>query len=134
VAASRAGVVTLVDDEIAPGDECYDGCPDPFGSPDFAACCARCLLRSNHVNVEHDDGTVATYWHLDRALVSVGERVQTGQVLGLSGTSGCSTGPHLHFQVMEGCADGFCASLPIQFAEAGAPACGDQVGSQNACP
>ncbi|HEY7954933.1 MAG TPA: M23 family metallopeptidase [Polyangia bacterium] len=133
VAASRAGEVTLVDNEVAPGDDCYDGCPDPFGSPDFVACCSRCLLRSNHVNVEHDDGTVATYWHLDQAIVREGERVAAGQVLGYSGTSGCSTGPHLHFQVMGDCATGFCASIPIRFADADVPACGDRVTSQNGC-
>lgn len=37
--------------------------------------------------------------HLDRIDVAVGDRVRAGQRLGLSGNTGCSTGPHLHFEV-----------------------------------
>lgn len=55
----------------------------------------------NYVIVEHDDGTVIHYYHLTTggALVAPGERVTQGQVIGLSGDSGCSSGPHLHVSV-----------------------------------
>jgi murein DD-endopeptidase MepM/ murein hydrolase activator NlpD len=127
-------VVTVATNTVQAGDECFDGCPVAFGSSEFTTCCKNCLLLSNRVNVTHDDGTVATYWHLDVATVHVGDRVKIGDQLGFSGTSGCSTGPHLHFEVMEHCPTGFCQSVPIQLAEAGAPACGQHVSSHNACP
>jgi murein DD-endopeptidase MepM/ murein hydrolase activator NlpD len=130
VRAARAGVVTLAVSATEPGARCFDGCPD---SATFEECCRACLTTSNHVNVEHDDGTVATYWHFDEVLVAVGARVVGGDVLGRSGTSGCSTGPHLHFEVMQECPQGFCQSMPAAFAEAGRPTCGDPVTSHNAC-
>lgn len=133
VLAARAGVVTLALNVQQQGDGCYDGCRFPFGSSDFTSCCKSCLLLANRVNVRHSDGTVSTYWHLDEALVKTGQHVNAGEQIGWSGTSGCSTGPHLHFQVMNDCPEGYCQSKPIEFAEAGAPACGDRVQSVNAC-
>jgi murein DD-endopeptidase MepM/ murein hydrolase activator NlpD len=133
VLAARDGVVTLAANVQQPGDECYDGCHYTFGSTEFTTCCSACLLLANRVNVEHADGTVSTYWHLDQAVVQSGQHVRAGDLLGYSGTSGCSTGPHLHFQVMNDCPQGYCQSKAVQFAEAGAPACGDRVQSVNAC-
>ena len=133
VLATRDGVVTLALNVQQAGDGCYDGCNYPFDSSDFDNCCKTCLLLANRVNVQHADGTVSTYWHLDQATVYVGQVVRAGDVLGYSGTSGCSTGPHLHFQVMDDCPLGYCQSQAIQFAEAGVPACGDRVQSANSC-
>lgn len=134
VLAARSGVVTLALTTVGPGDHCYDGCPAPYGTTEFTTCCKSCLLLSNRVNVMHDDGSVATYWHLDQIAVREGQRVATGDPIGYSGTSGCSTGPHLHFQVMKTCPTGFCQSEPIDFGEARVPACGDHVTSANGCP
>lgn len=55
----------------------------------------------NYVLVRHEDGTVATYAHLAHVGVAVepGEEVQAGRLLGYSGTTGFSSGPHLHFGV-----------------------------------
>lgn len=55
--------------------------------------------RANFVRILHDDGTMAVYAHLkaDGALVRVGQRVRKAQVIGLSGNTGFTTGPHLHF-------------------------------------
>lgn len=52
------------------------------------------------VLVNHNDGILSSlYAHLSRFVVSLGERVTAGQILGYSGTTGASTGPHLHFEV-----------------------------------
>lgn len=57
--------------------------------------------RANFVRILHDDGTMALYAHLrsEGALVRVGQRVRKGQQIGLSGNTGFTTGPHLHFVV-----------------------------------
>ncbi len=132
--AARSGTVTVAANVVGPGDQCYDGCTQPFGSAAFWQCCNACINTSNHVNIAHGDGTVATYWHMDEVTVQTGQVVAQGDVLGYSGTSGCSSGPHLHFQVMGDCPTGYCQSVPIAFDEAGTPACGDDVTSSNACP
>jgi murein DD-endopeptidase MepM/ murein hydrolase activator NlpD len=51
------------------------------------------------VRVEHADGTITTYGHVNRSLVSVGEEVEAGEVIAEVGNRGQSTGPHLHFEV-----------------------------------
>lgn len=58
--------------------------------------------RANFVRILHDDGTMALYAHLkadNGVIVRVGQRVRAGQQIGLSGNTGFSTGPHLHFAV-----------------------------------
>lgn len=57
--------------------------------------------RANFVRIVHDDGTMALYAHLspEGVLVRVGQRVRSGQQIGLSGNTGFTTGPHLHFAV-----------------------------------
>ena len=57
--------------------------------------------RANYVRIVHDDGTMALYAHLREGgvLVRVGQRVAKGQRIGLSGNTGFTSGPHLHFAV-----------------------------------
>ncbi len=55
----------------------------------------------NFIKVYHDDGTVGSYVHLQKngSLVIKGDKIEKGQLIGLSGNTGWSSGPHLHFMV-----------------------------------
>ncbi len=69
--------------------------------------------------VLHDDGTLGEYMHLAPAGVEVqpGTPVNRGDELALSGNTGYSTTPHLHFQVMTAADDGIAArSFPFKLA------------------
>lgn len=52
-----------------------------------------------YVVIRHANGTQTLYSHMSKDIVSVGQRVQQGQVIGYVGTTGLSTGPHLHFEI-----------------------------------
>lgn len=52
--------------------------------------------------LEHPQGYESMYGHLSRVVVAPGDTVRAGQVIGLSGNSGRSTAPHLHFEIRRG--------------------------------
>ena len=54
----------------------------------------------NYLVIEHEDGYKTLYAHCSKLLVSVGESVEKGQVVATVGSTGQSTGPHLHFELM----------------------------------
>lgn len=55
----------------------------------------------NYIVVSHGSGNTTLYAHLSKRLVSAGQSVSQGQVLGITGSTGNSTGPHLHFEITE---------------------------------
>jgi murein DD-endopeptidase MepM/ murein hydrolase activator NlpD len=60
----------------------------------------------NYIILSHADGYQTLYGHLSQAIAAVGSKVEQGAVIGLSGNTGYSTGPHLHFGL-------FRRSLPL---------------------
>ena len=53
----------------------------------------------NCVMINHGNGYTTVYGHMDSIAVAVGQTVAMGQVVGYVGSTGNSTGPHLHFEV-----------------------------------
>lgn len=56
----------------------------------------------SYVVIQHDNGSQTLYAHASSVIVSVGQHVQQGQVLGYVGRTGKATGPHLHFEIRNG--------------------------------
>jgi murein DD-endopeptidase MepM/ murein hydrolase activator NlpD len=117
IIAARSGTVVDLEESFRDGDR--------SGSENF-------LL------VEHEDGTVARYVHLTRngALAEIGDSVTQGDVIALSGDTGRSNQPHLHFDVIPCCCVAPPAvtgppcdqTMPLTFRNTRAHACGLVVG------
>jgi murein DD-endopeptidase MepM/ murein hydrolase activator NlpD len=60
------------------------------------------IVRGNAVMIDHGLGVYSGYMHQEKILVEVGEKVKTGQVIGIVGGTGRVNGPHLHFEVWAG--------------------------------
>jgi murein DD-endopeptidase MepM/ murein hydrolase activator NlpD len=82
VRAASAGTVVLATTNTGP-----DGRPVGYGT---------------YVLIYHGGNLFTLYGHLSQLAVTAGQRVATGQGIGLSGSTGNSTGPHLHFEVRQG--------------------------------
>ncbi|MBQ2739246.1 MAG: peptidoglycan DD-metalloendopeptidase family protein [Oscillibacter sp.] len=55
----------------------------------------------NYVVISHGSGNTTLYGHMSSRKVNVGQRVKQGDVIGITGSTGNSTGPHLHFEITE---------------------------------
>lgn len=84
ILAAREGVVVGLEQKFTKGGV------DPFYYD-----------KANYISILHEDGTLARYLHLIKngVRVKLGENVKRGQLIGLSGNTGYSSDPHLHFQV-----------------------------------
>ena len=80
----------------------------PYGTPVYAAAGGRVTLSRWYgeygycVMIEHADGSVTLYGHNSSLLVRVGETVKQGQLIARVGSTGNSTGNHLHFEIRAG--------------------------------
>ena len=76
---------------------------------------SACQNESNFIVIDHGDSTFAMYAHLtvNGSLVEVGDSVDAGQNIALSGNTGWSTGPHLHFEIKDLTGN----SMPLLFYE-----------------
>jgi murein DD-endopeptidase MepM/ murein hydrolase activator NlpD len=79
-----------------------------------------CGRYANFIVVLHSDGTTGEYYHLKKhgALVEEGESVARGQRIGLSGNTGHTAMPHLHFAVYHATEGGQTQSIPVRFQSA----------------
>ncbi|MBV8085807.1 MAG: peptidoglycan DD-metalloendopeptidase family protein [Chloroflexi bacterium] len=105
VMAARDGVVAMLKQDS------NQSCPQNiYACPDW----------NNYIVIDHGDGSSAAYLHGYQfgARVKLGQRVKQGDVIGISGTTGQSAGPHLHFQVQHTDPNLYVAqSFPVGFAE-----------------
>lgn len=100
VVATKSGTVVQV----------YSGCQNYSQSKGCSGCSPNCGRYEgicnwgygNGVVIKHSDGTMSCYAHMSSVSVSKGSSVSQGQQIGYSGSSGRSTGPHLHFEVISG--------------------------------
>lgn len=107
------------------------------GDSTEGACSESAAAKSNYVVIAHGQGLETQYLHLSRVLVRPGTQVRAGELIGYSGKTGWSCGPHLHFKVTQGGRGGWNnPSVPALIAGYGdpqanvlvtAPACGRNV-------
>ena len=78
----------------------------PQGTPIYATRAGTVTTASyqaggagNYVSINHGDGFASIYMHMTNYVVSAGQKVSQGQLIGYVGSTGISTGPHLHFGI-----------------------------------
>lgn len=122
--AMADGTVSKIYAATKPGDPCYSG-----GGP-------SCAAKANLVVLLHGDGTETLYAHLSKVSVTKGQKVARGAQVGLSGSTGYSTGPHAHVSRQKKCTSSTCQSIALKFIDVpgdGVPNTGSKVTSGN-CP
>lgn len=118
IAAAKAGLV------IGLKEDSNEGCGD-----------ISCGPKGNFIRIDHGDGTFGVYYHLRHQGVEVelGQSVCQGEIIGYSGNTGFSTGPHLHFEVTDALNMSQPLRLPeLEQASHGVPFEGASYRSQNA--
>ncbi len=101
------GVITRGPVGVGSSDEVHTGVDIavPTGTPIRAAgggvvtAAGQDAEYGLYVRIRHPEGYVSMYGHASRRLTATGDSVVAGQVIGLSGTTGRSTAPHLHFEI-----------------------------------
>lgn len=90
---------------------------------------------ANYITVDHGDGTSVVYLHMlpNSSPLSVGETVETGDLVARVGAIGYACGAHLHMQVQNTCGSYYCQSVLGNFAGYGDPSASNQYESNN-CP
>ncbi len=73
----------------------YDGCIHDWGKDSSCGCGGG---YGNYVMIDHGNGKISIYGHLSGLTVSAGDYVEAGQLIGYVGSTGYSTGAHLHFE------------------------------------
>ena len=79
-----------------------------YGAPIYAVTDGRVRFSGrnggygNQVRLSHPNGLSSSYSHMSRATVRSGQQVKRGQVIGYIGSTGLSTGPHLHYELFQG--------------------------------
>ena len=95
-------------EQPTPGASTNHGAIDigvPEGTNVYACASGKVITASyqgnagNFVEIDHGDGYVSGYMHNSEIKVSVGDTVEAGQLIALSGSTGNVTGPHIHFQI-----------------------------------
>jgi murein DD-endopeptidase MepM/ murein hydrolase activator NlpD len=76
-----------------------EGTPVYCPAPGTVVLAEALQVRGGAVIVDHGRGVMSAYWHLSEIKVAVGQRVERGSVLGAVGTTGLSTGAHLHWEL-----------------------------------
>ena len=97
----------------------------PLGTPILAAASGVVVFAGwtdrglgYQVSIRHPDGNVTVYGHNQRVLVTAGQKVEQGQPIAEMGSTGFSTGPHLHFEIRPGGRKGV---NPMGFLPSGGP-------------
>lgn len=100
VIAARNGIVALIKADS------FTGGPDKAYEND-----------GNFISVYNEDGSIANYFHLNTggALVEEGQHVKKGDLIGYSGNTGFSNGPHLHFELLQPDLDNMKKSIEFTF-------------------
>lgn len=75
-----------------------EGTPVTATNAGFVVLARELAVRGNMVIIDHGGGVFSGYAHMSELRVTEGQAVSTGEVIGLVGTTGLSTGPHLHWE------------------------------------
>ena len=78
------------------------GTPIKAVAAGVVAFAGRLDIRGNYVMIDHGYGVYSGYAHFSEAHVTSGQRIAAGQIIGMSGNSGRSSGPHLHWEMVVG--------------------------------